>query len=310
MKNIKLTFGYMAFIIFIPISACSQSDYYLKVSEAHGYYYTREYLQALELFQEAFLISDPKDRDLIIAAFTAAELGRKEQALAYLRKYFDINAKIYLDIHALTSYPALKALKSDPGWDPVLKKALRNNALIEAKLDNPLRNSLDSLYQLDQQTRDMSIIDSLIALHGFPSEPVSEYFKKMNKQDENNLKRFKELVPVGTWPGISRVGTKANLTAWLIIQHNSTEIQKQYLPTLKESAEAGDSKWEHVAGTIDRIMEEETGTQLYGTQFGMDENGNGFVKPIQDPEHVDKRRERVGLIMLEHDVKRHGIKLE
>ena len=31
----------------------------------------------------------------------------------------------------------------------------------------------------------------------------------------------------------------------------------------------------HVAGTIDRIMVEEDGVQLYGTQFGMDEDSKG-----------------------------------
>lgn len=90
----------------------------------------------------------------------------------------------------------------------------------------------------------MSIIDSLISEHGWPSDPVSSFLKKMNDQDKKNLARFQDLVPAGTWPGISEVGEKANLTAWLIIQHNATTIQKQYLPALKKSAEKGDSRWD------------------------------------------------------------------
>jgi len=288
-------------------SSISQSGYYLKISQAHGYYYTGEFDKAALLFEEAFRVDEPKARDLIVAAYSNAEVKNVNKAFEHLEQFFELNSNIYLDIESIISYQAFDSLKINPRWDLIITDAEKNNEMLKPSLDLSLKQSLDSLYYVDQQTRDMSLIDSLIAEHGFPSEPVSEYFKKMNEQDKKNLKRFQELIPVGTWPGISQVGTKANLTAWLIIQHNSTNIQKKYLPALKNSAKAGDSRWSHVAGTIDRIMEEEEGVQLYGTQFGMDKDGNGFVKPIKDSENVDKRREKVGLIMLKYDVKRHGI---
>jgi tetratricopeptide (TPR) repeat protein len=299
--------GWLLLFLFMASNAYSQSEYYMKVSEAHGYYYTQEYDKGLSKFEEAFQISKPEERDLIIAAYTAAKLSQSEQALDYLDQYFALNSNIYLDIESIISDSVFDQLRHHSGWKEIIEKAYANNARIEPGLDNDLRTALEELFLLDQQTRDMSIIDSLIAQHGFPSDPVSAYFKKMNAQDEKNLSRFKELVPVGTIPGISKVGVKANLTAWLIIQHSSTAVQKEYLAALKASAEVGESNWGQVAGTIDRIMVEEEGVQLYGTQFGIDENGNGFVKPIRDPQNVNKRREKVGLIALEHDVKRHGI---
>jgi len=285
----------------------SPSDYYQKISEAHGYYHTNEFDKACLLFQEAFKIDTPKARDLIVAAYSHAMVNDVNKALDYLEQYFKINSNQYLDLQSIISHPAFENIKTDPNWDTIIHNAERNNVILERSLNLPLKRALDSLYVVDQQTRDMALIDSLIAKHGFPSKPVSAYFKKMNEQDKKNLNRFQELVPPGTWPGISKVGVKANLTAWLLIQHSPTVIQKKYLPFLEASAKDGDSKWEHVAGTIDRIMVEEEGMQLYGTQFGMDEEGNGFVKPIKDPDHVDHRRKKVGLIMLKHDVKRHGI---
>jgi len=296
--------------LFITTSAYSQSDYYLKISQAHGYYYTQEYDKALSVFEEAFSIAEAKERDLIVVAYTASRLNKSKKALNYLKQYFVLNSNVYLDIESITSNPAFDQIKSSSGWQKIIKKAYASNALIEPSLDNALRADLEELYLLDQQTRDMSLINSLIAKHGFPSDSVSDYLKKMNFQDKKNLRKFKELVPIGSIPGISKVGIKANMTAWLIIQHSSTSIQKEYLEALIASAEAGDSNWMHVAGTIDRIMVEEEGVQLYGTQFGMDKEGNGFVKPIKNPQNVNKRREKVGLIALEHDVKRHEIEIK
>lgn len=296
--------------LFITISAYSQSDYYLKISQAHGFYYTQEYDKALIVFEEAFSISAAKERDLIVAAYAASRLNKSKKSMDYLKRYFALKSNVYLDIESITSYPAFEQIKSSSDWRKIINKAYASNALIEPSLDNVLRAELEELFLLDQQTRDMSLIDSLIVKHGFPSDPVSAYLKKMNFQDKKNFAKFKELVPVGSIPGISKVGIKANMTAWLIIQHSSTSIQKDYLEALKASAEAGESNWAHVAGTIDRIMVEVEGVQLYGTQFGIDKEGNGFVKPIKNPQNVDERREKVGLIALEHDVKRHGIELK
>jgi hypothetical protein len=35
--------------------------------------------------------------------------------------------------------------------------------------------------------------------------------------------------------------------------------------------------------------------QFYGTQFYADESGNFGPRPIEDPDHVDERRQAVGL---------------
>jgi tetratricopeptide (TPR) repeat protein len=300
---------YLFISLLITTLANYQSNYYTKISEAHGYYYTQEYDKGLNAFEEAFTISKAEERDLIMAAYTAAQLNQSNQALEYLGQYFKLNSNVFIDIESITSSSVFEQLRLNPGWGKIIKSAYQNNAQIEPSLDNTLRESLEELHSLDQKTRGMSVMDSLVAKHGFPSKPVTEYFKKMNAQDAVNLNRFKELVPASTWPEIGKVGVRANLTAWLIIQHSSTSVQKQYLPILKASAEAGESNWGHVASLIDRIMVEEKGEQLYGTQFGMDKDGNGFVKPIKDPENVNIRREKVGLIALEHDVKRHGVKL-
>ncbi len=310
MKNSSFKIWLLCLALGITMSSCSQSNYYQSISEAHGYYHTNEYKEALLLFQKAFKKSKPQRRDLIVAAYCAAHLNQTDQTIKYLDAYFSLNSKVYIDLESIISNPVFTQVKSHKDWKTVINKAQVNNELAEATLNIPLKNALEALYALDQQTRNMALVDSLIAIHGWPSKPVSAYLKKMNAQDKKNLVTFKELVPVGTIPGISEVGAKANLTAWLIIQHNSTAVQKDYLEALKASAEVGESKWSNVAGTIDRIMIEEEGVQLYGTQFGMDSEGNGYVKPLKDSINVNKRREKVGLIALEHDVKRHGITLK
>lgn len=303
----KTIITYFSLVIFLIVNSYSQTNYFNKVSEAYGYYYTGDYDKSLELFEEAFSSSTAKKRDILVAAYTAAYQEEESKALAYLQEYFELNANVFIDIESIYSHEVFKSYSHLPKWEEVFKKASESNSKVKPKLNLNLKRALDELYLLDQQTRDMSVIDSLVAVHGFPSKPTSDYLMKMNTQDKKNLARFKELVPVGTFPGISEVGVKGNLTAWLIIQHNSTVVQKEYLDALIKSAENGESDWSYVAGTIDRIMIEDEGVQLYGTQFGMDKNGKGFVKPIKDKENVNKRREELGLIAIEHDVKRHGI---
>jgi hypothetical protein len=68
---------------------------------------------------------------------------------------------------------------------------------------------------------------------------------------------------------------------------------------------AGEVSPANIAYLEDRVRVGEGRPQFYGTQFYADEAGNIGPRPIEDPDHVDERRQAVGLQPLSeyaHDV--------
>ena len=106
--------------------------------------------------------------------------------------------------------------------------------------------------------------------------------------------RLREIIrEVGGWPGKSLVGVRAGGAAWIIAQHGGPEIIDETLPLMKAAAEAGEIEWGLVATTIDRQLVQKGKKQIYGTQFK-----DGNPEPIEDPEHVDERRAKIGMAPL------------
>jgi len=112
--------------------------------------------------------------------------------------------------------------------------------------------------------------------------------------DAENLARIEAVIKEHGWPGRELVGVKGAGAVWTVIQHSSLEVQKRYIGLMTKAADAGDLEWALVATTIDRIRVREGKPQVYGTQF-KEANGAMVPEPIEDREHVDERRAKVGL---------------
>ncbi len=92
--------------------------------------------------------------------------------------------------------------------------------------------------------------------------------------------------------------------AWRIAQHaiSVPEVQRRALVLLTDAVAKGDALPWQAAFLEDRIRVCEGKRQRYGTQFDWDENGRMSPCPIEDPDHVDDRRNSVGLRPLEQEV--------
>jgi hypothetical protein len=132
---------------------------------------------------------------------------------------------------------------------------------------------------------------------------MSEVDQQMRKSgqwdpsfDVANTQRMKEIVEHIGWPTRSMVGVHASEMAWLLIQHadHDRAFQKMCLALMKTQA-AGEVSPANIAYLEDRVRVAEGRPQLYGTQFYADEAGNFGPRPIEDPDHVDERRQAVGL---------------
>ncbi len=113
------------------------------------------------------------------------------------------------------------------------------------------------------------------------------------KKDAENTARLKEIIEEYGWPTISKVGEKASKSAWLLVQHadQQPEFQKEVLSLLEEEMQAGEVSRRNVAYLTDRVRVNFGEPQLFGTQWWPGESGSGEPRPIEDPEHLDERRE-------------------
>jgi len=114
--------------------------------------------------------------------------------------------------------------------------------------------------------------------------------------DVANTQRMKEIVEQMGWPTRSKVGGHASEMAWLLVQHADLDhdFQRMCLELMQAQA-AGEVSPGNIAYLEDRVRVGERRLQLYGTQFFVDETGILGPKPIEDADHVDERRQAVGL---------------
>jgi hypothetical protein len=129
---------------------------------------------------------------------------------------------------------------------------------------------------------------------------VDQQMRKSGQWDSSvdvaNTQRMKEIVEQIGWPTRSKVGKHASERAWLLVQHADLDraFQRMCLELMKAQA-AGEVKPANIAYLEDRVRVGEGRPQVYGTQFYTDEAGNLGPQPIEDPDHVDERRQAVGL---------------
>jgi len=143
------------------------------------------------------------------------------------------------------------------------------------------------------------VADELIAMSREDQEMRERAVQSMDSWDptvdHRNTARLKALVDKMGWLTVSKVGVEASRSAWLLVQHATSEPDfMRYCLELMKTAPAGDVSPANIALLEDRLLTMEGKPQIYGTQFRMVE-GLAEPFPIEDFEHVDMRRMQVGL---------------
>lgn len=112
--------------------------------------------------------------------------------------------------------------------------------------------------------------------------------------DRRNTARIREIVARAGWPDKGLVGQDGAQAAWLLVQHADDLAFQRHCLALLEQAGSGLVDPAHVAYLADRVRVKEGRPQLYGTQL-LEREGQLVPCPIEDEEHVDRRRARAGL---------------
>ncbi len=120
--------------------------------------------------------------------------------------------------------------------------------------------------------------------------------------DERHGERLWEILDdYECWPGRRLVDDDGESAAWILAQRAVFDpgLQRRCLEMLEVAVAYGDAPAAHYALLLDRVRMADGKDQIYGSQFVRTEDGSSVVPwPIEDPENVDARRERVGLTPL------------
>ena len=178
----------------------------------------------------------------------------------------------------------------------------------EKKMNKRLVAELDSIYYNDQKYR--LVIDSMNRNNQYNSEAIRQLMLLLDPIDSANTKYIVNFLTKYGWPGPEEIGEKGENTICIVIQHSTLDVQKKYAPIEKKAvlAHKADPAW--YAILEDRIAVREGNKQIYGSQLhgNPDPNGQPWVSPLIDPDHVDDRRAGIGLPPMSEYLKQWNIK--
>jgi hypothetical protein len=293
MKHLSIFIA--CFLLFsTPFFAQTSEKYNALIKEAWKLYQTNTYLASAQKYAEAFASNDQtaKSSDRYNAACSWAMAGDKETAFEQLFKI--ARESNYTQYDHFTVDSDLNLLHSDPRWQELCTLVKANKEKAEASFDKPLVAILDSIYRSDQQYR-MQIAD-IEKKYGRQSEQMTAHWRLISQTDSINLINITNILDTRGWLSASLIGAQGNTTLFLVIQHADLAIQEKYLPMMRDAVQKGNANAGNLALLEDRVALRKGNRQIYGSQIGQDaETGTYYVSPLEDPDHVDQRREKVGL---------------
>jgi hypothetical protein len=295
--------NYLVYLFLFFSSFINAQDYKSLVSAADRFYNDSNYSESIVKYKAAFKIEAKDPNDLYNASCSAALAGEKELAFEWLNLAFKNG---WININHLKTDTDLTSLHENKQWDELLKEMQAAVDKKEANYDKPLKAKLLAILDDDQIIRN-EYIDAQKE-YGRDSKIVDSLGEIMIVKDSINLIKVTEILDKYGWVGSDKVGSQANQTLFLVIQHSDLATQQKYLPMMREAVKNKKASGSSLALLEDRVAIREGRHQIYGSQIGYDnETKKNYVLPLEDPDNVDLRRALVGLGPLAEYVKRWDI---
>ena len=233
-------------------------------------------------------------------------MGKNDSAFFYLRKAVSMDSSTT----ALTDPDFLK-LRQDKRWEDFENFVIQ---LYELKDGKPIKDKEYAKKLWKMLAKDQAYYDDLKIVEtkiGKQSTVAKTLWVLKSIYNEENLKELESLIAKRGWPKSTEVGGRAAGAAFLIIQHNTSEKQKQYLPVIEKLCKEKEAKWSSYALMYDRIQTSEDKPQKYGSQVKYNfETKKYELFPLLDATKVDEWRKEVGLGKLADYVKSWDIIFE
>lgn len=312
MKTKLLIYFFLFIGLHNSLADDKKKDDYLKyfklVAEAQNLHKNKHYKEAVAKYEDAFNAvngkADTNDRyDVACSSALANDLDKAFKHLFYIATKNE-----YSKLNHLKNNENLSVLHNDKRWGKLLLIVEKNRKEKEKKFDMQLIDKLDTIYEDDQNCR--AKFEFALKKYKENSKEFQQIKRECMRIDSINQIKISKILDNRGWLGKDVIGSKGNLTLFLILQHadNNINMQLKYLPLLKKAVLNGKANPEHFAMFEDRIRINQGKKQIYGTQIGKDKKtGKYFVEPLEDPLNVDKRRKEVGLGNIADYVKQWGI---
>lgn len=276
------------------------------IQKADQMYDSKEYHQSAEQYKAAFDALEGKARpsDRYNAACTYALDNNVELAFYHLFRLVDGKPK-YKNYAHITTDTDLTLLHKDKRWKELISKVKTNKEVAEKDFDKPLVAQLERIHEEDQKYRLQ--LREIREKYGRQSEEENDQWQIIHKKDAENLKQVKAILDEKGWLGPKIVGDQGSYTLFLVIQHADLDTQIEYLPMIREAVKDKKLQGRSLAMLEDRVNIRQGNRQIYGSQITRDsETGEYYVLPLIDPEHVNERREKVGLGTLDDYVSHYN----
>ena len=171
--------------------------------------------------------------------------------------------------------------------------------LIRTVFLNPKAKAGDSLakalYTLDTAfVRKNQYLISQIQKDATIPYRCESYREKLYKYDTLTFRAIETIIKKYDYPTKSLVG-EANIIPFSIMSYASRSVREKYVPLFIKVAERGDLEWSSVAIFIDKARIAFGKEQVYGTQYNFDKRGRLVYFPIEDKDHLNERRNKIGL---------------
>ena len=138
-----------------------------------------------------------------------------------------------------------------------------------------------------------------IDLHDLPKPEREAAFAAMwapiGAVDQANQMQLLKMVPPEGWFYVSRYGRPASNAAFLIVQHGDLDLWRRFVPVLEPLVAKGEVEGQEYGLMYDRLAIREGRPQRYGSQMTC-RGGKFVVDTLEDPVHVDERREAMGFM--------------
>jgi len=118
---------------------------------------------------------------------------------------------------------------------------------------------------------------------------------RIEAEDAKNRPEVLRIFSRYGWVTNSLAGKDAAHDFWLLIQHQTPEIQRRLLPALEKAAEAGNAAMSDYAYLYDRVQVGLGKPQHWGTQTHC-EDGKPVMAPVDDLAGLDARRKKLFML--------------
>ena len=118
---------------------------------------------------------------------------------------------------------------------------------------------------------------------------------RMESADEKNRAVLLRIFEQYGWPKSSVIGTDAAHDFWLLVQHQTPEIQQRWLPEMEKAAKSGEASKSDYAYLYDRVQVGLGKPQRWGSQVKC-QDGEPVLAPVDDPAGLEERRKALFLL--------------